>query len=353
MSNLITTEEEHIIGSSQIIELKHSCRVALSWVKSADLSKTYTSVSDFNSALTSMQYSFNLHNKIKFNSTLIGQSVKVRYTYLREADEWIGSIRDLENLGILTDKVIFLTAGYTALNGSTYSYAETSNITFCDHHHTDELKRNDFLINSYPRPAMTPMLQDYIKDESSFLDDCGCDFYIKKYAKEEAKIAFASKIPQLQKAHRPLIFYTHDFWFSETAPNSIWVNDSYANGWKQTTYEKTVEYLVDFMSWYINKISTFNGYGVQWITRGQWVKRYNYLTDNLSYDIRRSGNKTIITVKNNGSENIEGATFRSNSKIVKAISYPRSNVILKNCSGEYFASVNIGAGEEKIITLYN
>lgn len=347
-TNLATVVETLTIGSNGIVELAHNCRIGISYVKDSTETTTYTAVSSFDAAVTTAQYAFDSHYKLKFHASLAGQQVKVSYSYLKEAAEWMGSLKTLADLGALTNESIYLTAGYTALNGATYAYAQNKEIALCEHFHTNELKRNDFLLYSYPGSVMTPLLQNYIKDDTAFLNDCGFDYYIRHYTKDAAKTAFEAKLPSLISNHRPLTFYTHDFWYSETAENSVWVDTSIGGDWKRSTYAETVAYVSDFLKWYIGKLSLSD---VHWFTRSQWAKRYNYITDCLAYDVETVDSKTIITVRNNGKKQLSGVTFRTLKSITSAVCYPLGNVLTKTSGTEKYISVDLAAGEVKVITI--
>ena len=345
-SDLLMAEEEYTVGSSQIVKLNHTCRITISYVKKADDSLTFSEVA-FTDAVSSNQYGYDDHSSLKFHSSIVGQTIKVRYSYLKENDEWLGSIKKLEDLGAITNRSVFLTAGYKSVSGATYAYAENTGVTLCDHHHTNENKRNDYLINEYPKKSMIPMLQDFIKG-TTFMSDCGIDYYIKNYSKANAKTQFASDLVTIIKRHRPVVFYSHDFWFSETANNSVWVHD-YGHDWKQNTYLETVEYVSDFFEWYIN---TLNNEDVTWLTRSDWVRRYNYITKSILYDVQYMDGKTTIIAKNVGTKTIKGVTFRTNLGINNVSTYPKFDYVTSEINGERLISFDLGVGETKVINIY-
>lgn len=281
-------------------------------------------------AVQNNQYG-NCSGVIKFNRDNIGKTVFVDYTYIDDTKEAYGSIKNLESLGIVTDKSVYLTIGLISVNGVTFEMCDNEDISMCDYVVFPSF-RDAFVAKQLNKP-LPPFLAVTMCGDGKYGSPI-VDANITR--RQNGPTAFQNTempncVAYCKSKELPYVSYYHDFVISTTAPNGVWLDSSRA-AWKQETAEATVAFLQQnlykFVFDYVNSHDV-----VKFLTRGEVCRRYSNMNKFLEYDIKRTGDRIDIYVKSNCDKVIKGVTF----KLPVTISGYNNNyvTILPNNSGIY------------------
>lgn len=330
------TGEVQTIGPDGIIRLNRPYRPTITSITTTDDVTTFTKSGtlDFDQAIpNATQYAitedttYKMYNGIiKFNLANAGVQVKINYTCDDEALETLGSIKNLRDYGCLTDDGVYTTQGQYSIHAKTYKLAEKDDIIFSEF--------LDFPANArawaltamqkdvkIPYPNGLMMAYQYSKS----LIDAN---YFKSDTKATMKSTFVpGSIARCNSMDLPFVFYGHDFLLSETYDAGIWLSATINADWKKATFQETLDYAKEMYTWIMDTIDAENPI---WMTRTEFVRRYNYLNKYLAYDVTEGLDKKTLTVQNKGHKPIKGLTFR-----VPFTSAPSKVALLKDAPVQY------------------
>lgn len=308
------TDEVHTVGSDQLVTLSKPFKALVSSVSTTDNAMEFTqngseidtatpAVTEFAMNMENDYITYSIDGVLKFNSSMIGTTVKITYTCDNEYTENLGSIEILKAKGCLTSKALYQTAGFYSAQPSTYKLADESGTTICTHsiypgyNMAYQIEKGD---DKAPIPMgiiAKPWYNGYLCD-AIFLSNT------KAYCKETFIPAVMSRCAAMEL---PLEFYIHDFPLSQYHEKSCWISSAWAPDWKQSTLQLTRAYLQDFYKWMAAQFDSINAF---WMTRSEYVARFYYMNKYLVYDVAEETGRITITIENAGNKLLKGATFR-------------------------------------------
>jgi len=308
------TDEVHTIPLGQIVLLKRPYKALISSVKTTDDVTTFTQKTGeiTRTAPAIGQYIINTvsdtgsvgqswDGRLKFHASDVGKIVKITYTYNDEMGENLGSIKDLEEWGLMTTPCFYTTMGDHSVSANTYLQSEIDDTVIADNNAYPNYKRCwNALIKTQkklPLPCGVTALYEwrYTMNDTSWLQQT------KQNAKD---VVVNPAINRCNLLEMPYLWYMHDFLISETYSGGLWTNKTaYNSDWVKASYELTRDNLADMYTWVINQIKLQNPY---WMVRSEYVKRHRYINKYIDYDVQGENIKVI----NRGKDAIKGITFR-------------------------------------------
>ena len=220
------SDETHVIPSSRVITLKYPFRPAIS---SVTIDAATLTESGWTAAVTTGTYGFDKIGRLKFHADHIGKSVVISYSRLKEAEEWLGSLTALKELGILTKPVCYLTGGEHSLSSYSVVQAKKLGYWFCDH--VSPWLRVYYLLMEKLIQKMPPTMGH--TNETGFYH--WEELVRAGYSKADIETVYTPAMLDIMHQRKlPFLWYGHDFMFSETDANSIWISTAYNADWKKS-----------------------------------------------------------------------------------------------------------------------
>ncbi|HHX69846.1 MAG TPA: hypothetical protein GX708_17595, partial [Gallicola sp.] len=274
-NTVLRDEESYVIPDNQTIILKFPFRVILI---SVVIGGTPLTKKGFMEAITTNQYGNDEFSGIlKFHSSRIGQTVNIQYRSLKEYDEWVNSLQELKENGVLTDNVMYLTGGKSSVSASTYLYCLRNNIALCEHTNGNariyELLKEK-TIDKMPLIHGTFNFDGFKKWE---------DLISLGYTNEEILDTEAPKTIENNIIRKlPFVWYGHDFSLSETKPNGLYLNPNVDSSWKKNNYGEFIEYATQSLDDYLKLFDAINPI---YITRSAYCRFFDYINRYVDYDV--------------------------------------------------------------------
>ena len=309
-------DEVYTIPSNGLLRLNNTCKAKITSMKTTDDITTFTLKTGniIQTAPTVGQYIINssigiyagetIDGYIKFHTSDAGKEIKISYTHYNDYNEMLGSLKVLSDLGILTTPAIYTTQGAHAVSPETYIAAEEQGVTICEYGGFFAMAR---IVNSFCRLHRKMPLPNgdtcHIGVGSFFIDG-----HCFEVSKETAKTVTVPAMFQCSEENEtPYLFYCHDFYLSETSGTSILNNSGVDADWKKGTIDDIRPYAEEMYTWLFTQIQSKNPF---WMTRSEYVKRYNQMNKNISYDVAESDGKYTLNVSSSSKETIKGLSFR-------------------------------------------
>ena len=342
-SRITVTDEIHIVPSSQLVKVYRPFKVLLTSIKTTDDVTTFTQktgtitrtatdagtyvINQITTDITSNNES--MDGLIKFHASDIGKEIKVTYTCINEPNELIGSLSDLKAKGCITDQVVYTTYGINSVSPSTFLRAESEGVIIAEYLNfpgygrvwaslNKTQKKSPFLLG----PTMMHEWRYPTVDTQWFTQT-------KQNVKD---LIINPAIARCNAMELPFTFYVHDFIISSTDTGGVWLDSTarWNADWKKATIVETQTYIADIYNWVITQLIAQNPF---WMTRSEYIKRYEYLNKYLSYDVNSSNGYSIL-VENKGNKIVEGITFK-----IPMATEPTS-IILSNGSNANYTYAN-------------
>lgn len=334
--------EAYVIPASRVIQLKRPYRVINMTVK---IGATTLAAKDFIAVITDAQYGYDpVRELLKFTAANVGATVLVTYTYLKEAEEWVGSLRELEAYGSLTDDVIYLTGGEYAMHGTTQALLDKRDVIVC----------NYSLPNQWAWVAAQqgygPIFSPYLADDVSGGFEAWHLLVDSGYSQTEIEAIDGKVKESIDNANsrkHPFIWYSHDFSFSNEVNglcNKVGVDAS----WKGATYEESRQKLIAGLKWFMDRLDEENVY---WMARSQYHRRYRNFNRDFVYNIVSDGNTHYVYLQNMGKNFLGGVTFRSSTTIVSAKQMPNKDLPVTVYAGDNLVSFDVAPGEKMVLEI--
>lgn len=336
------SNETHVIPESRVIQLKYPYRVQSLVVT---IGSTTLSSKNFIEAVSDTQYGYDeLKGLLKFSANNVGNTVTISYRYLKETEEWIVSLKELEEYGLLTDDVIYLTGAEYGMHGTTHALLNNRNVTLC----------NYSLPNQYAWACVNqgyiPIMSPYLSDDTTGGFKALYALITEGYSKDEIENGKVDEsINNANSRYHPFMWYDHDFLYSDTE-NGIHNNSAVHSSWKGSTYAETRQKLIDGLKWFFNRLDQENVY---WMPRSAYHRRYKLFNENFIYNVESDGNKHYVYMQNRGKEMLPGVTFRSSKKIISArlLPLPSPELPVTMYAGDDLVSLDVMSGERLVLEI--
>lgn len=295
-----TVTENHVIPDGNIITLKKPYRPIISEVKIG--STTLTSGSG---VLDTNQYHFMRYGFIRFNPEHQGKTVTLTYSHSEEPKEWIGSIVELNNIGLISKNAVCLTGESYSVHPMTYSWARNNNVVICDM--SDFSKRASTLLDGVSfHKKLTPW---YGTSFASKTYGGGFDHMFSAQSELDGKNLVFDAIDFSSKHNQPFVWYTHDFYFAENYWVRIFENPDgrFPEWWSDYTLDEVREIGYEMMKFWLDAIDESED--MYWMPRSDYCRRFENLIEGINYTSKTTefGEKLIIE---NAGKTIDGVTFR-------------------------------------------
>lgn len=332
MAATTVTDELHTIPASGIVTLDYPYRVDSVTVATQDDAVTFSHTP---ATRSSGEYYLDEIGNLHFDSADVGLDIKVTYDHIDEVGEWIGSLATLRGLGCLTNPAIYLTGHEHSMRSVTVAQLLADGVTLCDH---IGIERMFVLLADGVLPKLPPLVNPtfVLAEGTSAFDGVVWDT-----TKADAKATvWPSVLARVRERRLPLVWYTHDFIFSETDSRSLHQGGFDAD-WTQGTYAETVAYAQEFLTWLLDQLGSE---GFRIMHRSDYSRFFDRIMRDVRYDILSNGE---IVVMNEGRDTIRGVTFREarDSAPNRVLARPDTELEFEHADGELLFSLDLLPGE--------